>query len=64
MVNDLGDTGAGSGGAGDLRYCLLRANATAAPDGIDFAVTGTINLTGPCLIWRRTSTSWAPGPTR
>jgi hypothetical protein len=41
-VNALTDTGAGSGPAGDLRYCIT--NATSGNDTIAFSVTGTINL--------------------
>jgi hypothetical protein len=50
VVDNLGDTGSGSGGAGDLRYCITRANtlgkADAAPETITFAVQGVINLGG------------------
>ena len=42
MVNSLTDTGAGSGLAGDFRYCV--ANATSGNDTINFGVAGTINL--------------------
>src|SRR5262245_41805140 len=41
-VDRLTDSGAGSGLAGDLRYCLTQA---ADGDSIQFSVTGTINLT-------------------
>jgi hypothetical protein len=43
-VNSLGDTGAGSGLAGDLRYCLT--HATSGSDTITFAqgLTGTIAI--------------------
>jgi hypothetical protein len=44
-VNDLGDTGAGSGTTGDLRYCMTQANAAGGADTINFSVTGTITLT-------------------
>lgn len=40
-------SGQGSGSAGDLRYCLMQANAASGPDTINFSVTGTINLAGP-----------------
>jgi hypothetical protein len=43
VVDRLTDTGAGSGLAGDLRYCI---NQAADGDAITFGVTGTINLTG------------------
>jgi hypothetical protein len=42
LVNSLTDTGAGSGLAGDLRYCV--AHATSGADTINFGVTGTIKL--------------------
>jgi len=44
VVNTLTDTGAGSGLAGDLRYCIT--NATSGNDTITFApsLTGTIKL--------------------
>jgi hypothetical protein len=44
-VNSLGDTGAGSGTTGDLRYCINQANAAGGTDTINFSVTGTIILT-------------------
>lgn len=43
-VNSLGDTGAGSGTTGDLRYCITQANASGGSHTINFSVTGTINL--------------------
>src|SRR5262245_39796107 len=43
-VNSLGDSGAGSGDAGDLRYCIARANALSGSDTIQFSVSGTIAL--------------------
>jgi hypothetical protein len=43
VVDRLTDGGAGSGLAGDLRYCI---NQAADGDAITFGVTGTINLTG------------------
>jgi hypothetical protein len=50
VVDSLGDTGSGSAGAGDLRYCITRADtlgkADAAPETITFAVQGVINLGG------------------
>jgi hypothetical protein len=42
LVNSRTDTGAGSGLAGDLRYCV--AHATSGTDTITFGVTGTIQL--------------------
>jgi hypothetical protein len=48
-VNSVGDTGSGSGLAGDLRYCLTQANATPGPNTIQFAIPAAgvqvINLT-------------------
>jgi hypothetical protein len=41
VVDRLTDSGAGSGLAGDLRYCIAQA---ADGDAITFGVTGTINL--------------------
>ncbi len=45
-VINLGDTGAGSGSQGDLRYCIDQANALPGADVINFAggLTGTIRL--------------------
>ncbi|MGA9772499.1 MAG: C25 family cysteine peptidase [Blastocatellia bacterium] len=43
-VNSLGDTGAGSGLTGDLRYCITQAISTGGSHTITFGVTGTINL--------------------
>jgi hypothetical protein len=43
-VNSLGDTGAGSGTTGDLRYCVTQATLTGGSHTITFSVTGTINL--------------------
>ncbi|MBI3651274.1 MAG: HYR domain-containing protein [Acidobacteria bacterium] len=43
-VDNLGDTGAGSGTTGDLRYCITQANAVGGTNTISFSVTGTINL--------------------
>jgi hypothetical protein len=47
VVDSLTDTGAGSGLAGDLRYCVT--NATSGSDTITFApgLTGTISLQSP-----------------
>ncbi|MEW6127681.1 MAG: HYR domain-containing protein [Acidobacteriota bacterium] len=43
-VDNLGDTGAGTGTTGDFRYCLSQANAAGGSNTINFSVTGTINL--------------------
>ncbi|MGO9602215.1 MAG: choice-of-anchor Q domain-containing protein [Candidatus Binataceae bacterium] len=42
-VNNLGDTGTGSGTTGDLRYAINQANSAASGD-ITFSVTGTITV--------------------
>ena len=34
FVTSFGDTGAGSGGNGDLRYCIAQANANPGADQI------------------------------
>src|SRR5438309_306192 len=46
VVNGTGDAGAGTGLAGDLRYCITQANASAANDTITFSIANgsTINL--------------------
>jgi hypothetical protein len=44
-VTSLGDSGAGSGASGDLRYCLTQANLNPGRDLVTFDVTGTITLT-------------------
>src|SRR5262245_475066 len=50
-VIGVGDTGAGVGQSGDLRYCLTRANASPGLDTINFNIPGaglhTINTTSP-----------------
>ena len=46
-VTALTDLGAGQGTAGDLRYCLQRANSDGQRDTINFNVTGTIPLGSP-----------------
>jgi hypothetical protein len=43
-VNSLGDTGAGTGLTGDLRFCITQADATTGDNTINFSVTGTITL--------------------
>src|SRR4051812_23838041 len=43
-VNDLGDTGTGSGLSGDLRYAITQADQTTGDNTINFSVTGTIWL--------------------
>lgn len=47
-VNSLGDTGAGSGTSGDLRYAITQANAHPGST-IVFSVTGTITITAKLL---------------
>src|SRR5262249_29992594 len=43
-VNSLGDTGAGTGTSGDLRFCITQADATTGDNTLNFSVTGTITL--------------------
>ncbi len=43
-VNSLGDSGAGSGNSGDLRYVITQADQTTGDNTINFAVTGQITL--------------------
>ncbi len=43
-VTRLTDAGVGKGFRGDLRYCINKVNSQPGTDGIDFTVTGTINL--------------------
>jgi hypothetical protein len=47
QVNSLGDTGAGSGTTGDLRYAINQSNGTPGANTITFApgIAGTISLT-------------------
>jgi hypothetical protein len=53
MVNSIGDTGAGSGSTGDLRYCITQANLggnnTIQFDPTVFATPQTITLSGTQL---------------
>src|SRR5215831_16207832 len=53
-VNSTGDTGAGSGLVGDLRYCITQANSAGGDETIDFDSTvfgtpQTITLSGTQL---------------
>src|SRR4051794_6678231 len=66
-VNALTDTGAGSGSAGDLRYCLTQANATIGADTINFdptvfASAKTITLGGAELPVTDSVTVNGPAP--
>ena len=45
-VAALTDTGAGTGGAGDLRFCINQTNFAAGADSINFTVHGSIPLNG------------------
>ena len=63
-VTSLGDTGAGSGLSGDLRYALTRVNAGAGGDTITFAVTGTIALTSALPVSTKDVTLAGPGAER
>ncbi len=62
VVDSLGDTGAGSGTTGDLRYCLTQSLYTDAV--ITFSVTGTIALSGGPLVISGTATINGPGAHR
>jgi hypothetical protein len=59
VVDNLGDSGAGSGLAGDLRYCITQA---AEGDAITFSVTGTINLAGALPDLTHSISIEGPGP--
>src|SRR5215475_10359595 len=66
-VNSTGDSGAGSGLFGDLRYCITQANANAGADAIIFdsgvfAAPQTITLTGGALTLTDTATTTISGP--
>jgi hypothetical protein len=69
IVNSTGDTGAGSGLTGDLRYCITKANADGASNTITFdptvfAKAQTITLSGTQLELSDTSgTQSITGPT-
>jgi predicted outer membrane repeat protein len=56
--NNPGGGGQGSGGMGDLRYCISQA---ADGDNIAFGVMGVINLTGPLPNLTRNLTILGPG---
>jgi hypothetical protein len=47
LVNSLGDAGAGSGRAGDLRYVITQINQLGGDNLVNFSVTGTIALGSP-----------------
>src|SRR5262245_25682197 len=57
-VDHLVDDGNGTGFSGDLRYCMTNA---LDGDTINFAVTGTINLTGALPNITRNITIAGPG---
>ncbi len=59
LVDHLADDMVGSGTSGSLRYCIT--NATDG-DGIQFGVTGTINLTGALPDLTRSVSIEGPGP--
>lgn len=60
-VNSLGDTGAGTGTTGDLRYCITQANAQLCNITINFSVTGVINLTSELPALNNNITFNGPG---
>ena len=68
-VNSIADLGAGSGSAGDLRYCIAQANANSGANTIRFAPSvfathKTITLGGTQLELRNTSgATTITGPT-
>ena len=67
-VNSTGDSGSGSGLAGDLRYCITQANSDGGDETIVFDKTvfktpQTINLTGTQLeLTDTTGTETIMGP--
>ncbi len=60
-VTSLGDTGAGSGPTGDLRYVLTAVNAGEGGDTIAFAVAGTVSLTRALPVLTKDVTIAGPG---
>ena len=62
-VNTNGDTGAGAGVTGDLRYCITQANLIAGPHTIVFSTGATtITLASPLpVIIRQISITATPG---
>jgi hypothetical protein len=61
-VSSLLDGGAGSGGFGDLRYCLTQANASPGPNAVVFDVRGTITLNSALPALTRDVAILGPGP--
>jgi hypothetical protein len=68
-VNSIADLGAGSGMAGDLRYCITQANSSSGANAIVFdptvfATARTITLSGTQLeLSNTTGTEAITGPT-
>ena len=62
-VNSLADTGAGSGSAGDLRYCITQADLAGGAT-INFSVGGTIQLKSALPDLTRNVTLSGPGATK
>jgi len=65
VVNALTDTGTGSGGSGDLRYCITQANAASTSFIITFASFSgkqTISLESPLPSITGNTTIIGPGP--
>jgi len=60
-VNSLGDAGAGAGTAGDLRYCLTRADVDPGAT-VRLAVRGTINVVTALPNLNVNMTISGPGP--
>jgi hypothetical protein len=61
-VTSLLDTGAGSGGFGDLRYCVTQANANPGPNAIVLDVRGTITLNSALPALAHDVAILGPGP--
>jgi hypothetical protein len=61
-VNSLTDTGAGSGLAGDLRYCITHATSGSDTITSEQGLTGTINLTGALPDLTHSISIDGPGP--
>jgi hypothetical protein len=61
-VNSLGDTGAGSGTTGDLRYCMTQANLAGGSNTITFSVTVRSRWRARCQRSATTSPSMGPAP--
>jgi hypothetical protein len=64
-VTSTGDTGAGAGNKGDLRYCIVQLNNSTDPNNsILFNVTGTITLNSALPVIQKPVTISGPGSTQ